>query len=220
VGTANCKIIAELSKHDRYTITCMHAWPHQKRQALDCGTSQATCLQPSGCSANVPDLCAEASNTASLLAHYDSSGNSMHVLRGNVRKLVADCCCKLLQVGLMIHCCSGFLPGGNNGMPCRMGAMLNAEEGVRPLIALVQVEVPAAQCVFTSMLNSWYLVKDRHGKDIRLTQPTGHVWLSVGCTSEQGNNPCVLVASIIPAVVTLVSWQLPSFLAVSSCACR
>ncbi|KAA6423013.1 MAG: Structural maintenance of chromosomes 4 [Trebouxia sp. A1-2] len=44
----------------------------------------------------------------------------------------------------------------------RMGAMLNAEEGVRPLIALVQVEVPQAQCVFTSMLNSWYLVKDRH----------------------------------------------------------
>ncbi|DBA79041.1 TPA: hypothetical protein ACH3X1_008903 [Trebouxia sp. C0004] len=44
----------------------------------------------------------------------------------------------------------------------RMGAMLNGEQGVRPLIALVQVHVPQAQCVFTSMLNSWYLVKDRH----------------------------------------------------------
>lgn len=59
-------------------------------------------------------------------------------------------------------------------MPCRMGAMLNAEEGVRPLIALVQVLVQEAQCVFTSMLNSWYLVKDRHSKNICLTQPTGH----------------------------------------------
>ncbi len=67
-------------------------------------------------------------------------------------------------------------------MPCRMGAMLNAEEGVRPLIALVQVEVPEAQCVFTSMLNSWYLVKDRHSKNVHLTQPRVHsaeCWLHI-----------------------------------------
>jgi len=60
--------------------------------------------------------------------------------------------------------------------------MLNAEEGVRPLIALVQVEVPHAQCVFTSMLNSWYLVKDRHSKNICPTQPRGpsaEYWLHI-----------------------------------------
>ncbi|KAL3150462.1 hypothetical protein ABBQ32_000288 [Trebouxia sp. C0010 RCD-2024] len=40
--------------------------------------------------------------------------------------------------------------------------ILNAEEGLRPLIALIQVLQPQCQCVFNSMLNNWYLVKDRH----------------------------------------------------------
>ena len=76
--------------------------------------------------------------------------------------------------------------------------MLNAEQGVRPLIALVQVEVPQAQCVFTSMLNSWYLVKDRHSKNIHLTQATGPSAES-DCTSDQGTHPWVFVASIVTA---------------------
>ena len=45
-----------------------------------------------------------------------------------------------------------------------MGAMLNAEEGVRPLTALVEVVVPQAECLLSSMLSTWYLVKDRHSK--------------------------------------------------------
>ncbi len=90
----------------------------------------------------------------------------------------------------MIHSCSGALPGGNSGMFCRMGAMLNAEEGVRPLIALVQVELPEAQCVFTSMLNSWYLVKDRHSKNI-LAHNQESFQQSLACTSDQSTHPCV-----------------------------
>jgi hypothetical protein len=68
--------------------------------------------------------------------------------------------------------------------------MLNAEQGVRPLIALVQVEVSQAQCVFTSMLNSWYLVKDRHSENI-LSHNQKSIQQSLGCTSDQGTNPCV-----------------------------
>lgn len=48
---------------------------------------------------------------------------------------------------------------------CRVqSTILNAEEGLRPLIALIQVLQPQCQCVFNSMLNNWYLVKDRHGE--------------------------------------------------------
>ena len=49
-----------------------------------------------------------------------------------------------------------------------MGHMLNAEEGLRPLTALLQVAVPECQCVFSSMLSSWYMVKDRQSKLIYL----------------------------------------------------
>ena len=44
--------------------------------------------------------------------------------------------------------------------------MLNGEEGVRPLMALIQVLQPECQCVFNSMLNNWYLVKDRQSECI------------------------------------------------------
>ena len=42
--------------------------------------------------------------------------------------------------------------------------MLNAEEGLRPLIALIHVLLPECQCVFNSMLTDWYLVKDRQSQ--------------------------------------------------------
>lgn len=60
-----------------------------------------------------------------------------------------------------------MLASKSSGAMCnRMGAMLNAEDGVRPLTALVEVVVPQAECVLTSMLSTWYLVKDRHSKAV------------------------------------------------------
>lgn len=47
---------------------------------------------------------------------------------------------------------------------CRGNALLNAEEGVRPLTALLQVQQPAAQNLFEHMLGNWFLVKDCQGQ--------------------------------------------------------
>ena len=46
----------------------------------------------------------------------------------------------------------------------RIGPGPNAELGLCPVIALVEVTVPEAQCVLNSMLNTWYLVPDRQSK--------------------------------------------------------
>ena len=46
----------------------------------------------------------------------------------------------------------------------RVNTMLNAEEGLRPILELVQVKVPETQCVFNSVLHTWYLVRDRQGQ--------------------------------------------------------
>ena len=42
--------------------------------------------------------------------------------------------------------------------------MLNAEEGLCPLIALIHVLKPECQCVYNSMLSNWYLIKDRQSE--------------------------------------------------------
>ena len=47
---------------------------------------------------------------------------------------------------------------------CRLHSLLNADEGMRPLIALVHVLQPECQCVFNSMLSNWFLVKDRQSE--------------------------------------------------------
>ncbi len=62
------------------------------------------------------------------------------------------------------NCTTTLLHNTDMFDPSRIGSMLNAEEGLRPLTALVKVVVPHTQCIFTSLLNTWYLVKDRQSK--------------------------------------------------------
>ena len=50
--------------------------------------------------------------------------------------------------------------------------MLDAEEGLRPLLELIHVVSSDTQCVFNSMLRTWYLVKDRQGQ---------FAWFAAGC---------------------------------------
>lgn len=64
------------------------------------------------------------------------------------------------------HCATETLNTGNclSDCVCRVYPMLNAEEGLRPLIALIHVLLPQCQRVFNSMLHNWYLVKDRQSE--------------------------------------------------------